>query len=88
MGGAGGMMPPPGGMGGMMGGMMGAHPCEQQSDCEGNCPPNVQSCTCAQTPMGMACIPNCQQDSDCPHPPDRTLVCDPQQHVCVPQRQM
>jgi len=65
-------------------GGMGPSTCNTQSDCEvqGACPSTL-GCTCTQTPDGKACIPKCNQDSDCPKPPNQTLVCGPN-GLCAP----
>ncbi|MFO0552269.1 MAG: hypothetical protein U0271_28035 [Polyangiaceae bacterium] len=87
--GVGGMMGPGPGVGGMMGpgpgaggGGMGPVACDTLADCDGKCPPDAVGCTCADTPMGKACIPTCTQPADCPSPPDMTLDC--VDGVCVP----
>jgi hypothetical protein len=61
--------------------------CTTQADCEveGACPPGAtMGCTCATTPQGNVCIPKCEQDTDCPSPPDQTLICS-QDGTCVPE---
>jgi hypothetical protein len=47
-------------------GMMGPKACTMASECVGACPPGSVGCTCGSTPMGMACIPTCTKDADCP----------------------
>ncbi len=58
--------------------------CSTQSDCDvpGACPFPL-GCSCSQTPQGMACVPKCGTDADCPTPPNETLVCGPN-GLCVP----
>lgn len=71
-----------GGMGGA-GGMGGPKSCDQASDCVGACPPGSIGCTCAQSPMGMICVPTCSKNADCPAGPmGGQLVC--QNGTCVP----
>jgi hypothetical protein len=86
--GGGGMMGPGPGPGGGMnegGGMMGPHPCDNQDDCEGNCPPQSIGCSCENTPMGMYCIPTCKTAEDCPPGPmGSELTCNPD-GICVPE---
>jgi len=79
MGGAGG-----GGMGGAGGGGMGGpKSCDDPSDCAGACPQGSVGCTCAQSPMGMICVPTCSKNTDCPAGPmGQQLVC--QNGTCVP----
>jgi hypothetical protein len=77
MGGAGGA----GGAGG--GGMGGPKSCTDASECAGACPQGSMGCTCAQSPMGMICVPTCQKNADCPPGPmGGQLVC--QNGTCVP----
>lgn len=84
----GGMMGPGPGPGGGMnegGGMMGPHPCDNQDDCEGNCPPQSIGCSCEDTPMGTFCIPTCKTAEDCPPGPmGNELLCNPD-GICVPE---
>lgn len=68
---------------------MGPASCSEQADCEaaGACPAeSAKGCSCAETPTGMACIPNCSIDDDCPQLPGLNLVCDTQQGICMPQQ--
>ena len=61
--------------------------CTMKADCqvEGACPTDAaMGCDCTTTPGGKACVPLCNNDEDCPDPPDQTLVCG-QQGFCVPQ---
>lgn len=63
--------------------MTGPKTCTNQSDCNGSCPAGSLGCTCAQTPMGMNCVPTCNQASDCPPGPmGTTLQC--KNGVCSP----
>lgn len=71
-----------GGTGGAGGGGMGPKSCTQASDCTGACPPGSDGCTCADSPMGMICVPTCTTSADCPMGPMGQLVC--QNGVCVP----
>lgn len=49
------------------GGTQGPKACASAADCApADCPPGSVGCTCGQTPMGMACIPTCNVDADCP----------------------
>ena len=69
------------------GGPVGTTPCTLESDCsaQGACPPDAaKGCTCAQTPQGQFCIPQCSTDADCPTPPDMTLICSPD-GTCIPE---
>lgn len=43
--------------------------CANTSECNGACPAGSLGCTCAQSPMGMICIPTCNQSADCPAGP-------------------
>ncbi|MEP7122203.1 MAG: YHYH protein [Byssovorax sp.] len=64
-------------------GMMGPKACTLASECVGACPPGSVGCTCGSTPMGMACIPTCTKDADCPAGMmGQTLTC--KQGVCAP----
>lgn len=89
--GDGGMMPPPTGDGGTMppptsdGGAMTPRVCATAADCAGACPMATMGCTCAATPMGMACIPSCARDADCPMGPMGQLTCNVAMRVCVPR---
>jgi Protein of unknown function (DUF1566) len=63
--------------------------CEYQSDCEvaGACPDDAaKGCSCEPFPLGgNACVPLCDQVSDCPSPPDgMTFTCN-NDGICVPQ---
>ncbi len=61
--------------------------CTQDSDClsASACPPDAAlGCSCSSTPQGLFCVPDCNQDSDCPEPPDETLICS-QDGMCVPE---
>ena len=71
-----------GGMGGAGGGGMGPKSCTDASECAGACPPGSIGCTCAQSPMGMVCVPTCAKNADCPMGPMGQLVC--QNGTCVP----
>ena len=70
--------PPPGDGG------TGPSSCNTQSDCDaqGACPSTL-GCTCTQTPEDKVCVPKCSKNSDCPKPPNQTLVCGPN-GLCVP----
>lgn len=77
-GGTGGMGAGGGGAGGM-----GPQSCTMASDCTNACPPGSKGCTCADSPMGMICVPTCATAADCPMGPDgQTLTCNG--GVCVP----
>lgn len=85
MGGGGGMPGPDGGMPAPAdgGAMMGPKPCASNADCNGACPMGAKGCTCGNTPMGMACIPTCTVDADCPPGPmGMKHFC--RQGVCTP----
>lgn len=73
-----------GDMGGGGGGAGGGGPqsCTTAADCQGACPPGTIGCTCADTPMGKACIPTCNTSADCPSMGGMMLQC--QNGVCVP----
>jgi len=87
--GDGGMMPPrdggtmmaPADGGGMM---MGPQSCQMESECTNACPPGSMGCTCANSPMGMICVPTCQNDNDCPSGPMGQLRCETNMGICVP----
>jgi len=77
MGGMDGGMPP------QDGGMMGPKSCTTSADCAGACPPGSPGCTCANTPMGMICVPTCTTSADCPMGPNgMPLTC--KMGVCAP----
>ncbi|MCA9564918.1 MAG: hypothetical protein KC561_15585 [Myxococcales bacterium] len=63
----------------------GPPPCESNEECTRNCPSEFLGCVCAPTPHGEnLCVPTCEQDSDCPAPPQGgRLVCD-DYGICVP----
>ncbi len=42
--------------------------CDSQQDCAGMCPPGATGCGCHRTPRGRACVPTCNDASDCPGP--------------------
>jgi hypothetical protein len=64
----------------------GPPPCDGPEDCVDACPPGAQGCTCADGPMGSACVPTCAEDADCEDieggPP---LQCDEGRGICTPQ---
>ncbi len=63
--------------------MDGPSACEEQADCEGACPPETLGCSCTEMPMGSQCLPTCEEDEDCPSPPDGTVLsC--QEGTCKP----
>lgn len=65
------------------GGMMGPKTCTSPADCNGACPQGSIGCTCANSPMGMICVPTCNTTADCPMGPmGMQLVCN--NGVCTP----
>ena len=82
----GGMGPPPGDAGapgdaGTM--MMGPRACTATAECTGACPAGSRGCTCASTPMGMACVPTCTTSAECPAGP-MGMVLSCRSGVCGP----
>lgn len=75
-----------GGGGGGGGTGTGPTACTTQTDCEaaGACPGTL-GCSCATTPNGQACIPNCNTAADCPAQPGMTFNCSAA-GLCVPAR--
>ncbi|MFN3199256.1 MAG: hypothetical protein ACE366_12715 [Bradymonadia bacterium] len=62
--------------------------CEVEADCEGACDPAAMGCTCDDGPMGMFCVPTCNDDADCPEGAmGQTLTCN-QRGICVPEGMM
>ena len=70
------------GGGGQGGGGMGPQSCMAEADCQGACPPGSQGCTCADSPMGMICVPTCTTAADCPDLPGMTFQCNG--GICTP----
>ena len=62
----------------------GPQACTVQADCATACPQFALGCTCATTPQGSQCIPNCKVDADCPAGGPMTLTCDANSGTCVP----
>jgi hypothetical protein len=62
----------------------GPTPCEDESDCKGECPDGALGCTCHASPMGQICVPTCDSDSDCDFGGPMNLVCNEDAGICVP----
>ncbi len=81
------MPPPDGAMPPADGGTMTPRTCTTAAQCAGACPAGSAGCTCANSPMGMICVPSCTTSTDCPrNAMGVQLTCEPTMRICVPPR--